>query len=454
MGTIRINFNLKDLSKKQTLLILVCRWDGNMVKVSTQQNVEVATWDSSIQRCITSEEKFSDKSNRQSRKVNKVLDKLIKSLDDYFRLNDPNKSYGGMTAKQIVKHQIQLSIERIITGEELAEKKSKVTPLQFFEEYVKRDRIDPHTGSYVSEKTKVHHKTVLHRLQEFFQYSHLADDFNTFDDSRFDALFSDWCYKVKKYKLNTIRATYGVLKPWLNAAKKEGYNVGERYKELRGKGEDVDNIYLTEDEIERIYHLDIAALKASGDIDIKSEMESSRDLFIIGCWTGLRRSDLNKLNEALFDIDRKLITLTAEKTKRRVVIPMHPFVIELWNKYQGKFPHLCDKSKVNQHLKECGRLAKVDEKTPIIENRAGQVKTIIYPKYQLIGMHTARRSFATNMYKRRLPTVSIMQLTGHTTEHNFLKYIKVTKEENAQMIAEQFATMFKGFDVSDETKDK
>ena len=69
-------------------------------------------------------------------------------------------------------------------------------------------------------------------------------------------------------------------------------------------------------------------------------------------------------------------------------------------------------------------------------------------------MHTARRSFATNMYKRRFPTVSIMQLTGHTTEHNFLKYIKVTKEENAQMIAEQFATMFKGFDVSDETKDK
>ena len=333
---------------------------------------------------------------------------------------------------------------RILGKEQEEDDKKKVTPLQFFAKYVEGDRIDPHTGRYVAERTKVHHRTVLHRLQEFFQYSHLPDDFSTFDNPHFDALYTDWCYKVKRYKLNTVRATYGVLKPWLNAAKKEGYNVGERYKELRGKGEEVDNIYLTEEEIEQIYRLNIPFLKEQGFIDAKSEIESTRDLFIIGCWTGLRRSDLNKLNEALFDIEKKVITVTAEKTKRRVVIPMHPFVLELWKKYNGNFPHLCDKSKANQHLKECGRIAKVDEPTPQIENRAGQVKTIVYPKYQLIGMHTARRSFATNMYKRGFPTVAIMQITGHTTEHNFLKYIKVTKEENAEMLAKQFSTMFEG----------
>lgn len=442
---------MKDSSKEQTLLMLVCRWSGSTVKVSTQQTVDVATWDKELQRCITSKEKFTDRTNRNSRKVNKILDSIIKALEDYFRLNDPDKAFGGMTAQEVVKHQIQLTIDRIIKGEKEEEDKKNASPLQFFSDYIDRNRIDPHTGRYVSERTKGHHKTVLHRLQRFFQDKHIADDFSTFDNPRFDAIYTDWCYKERKYKLNTVRATYGVLKPWLNAAKKEGYNVGERYKELKGKGEDVDNIYLTEDEIERIYHLDIAALKASGDIDMKSEIESSRDLFVIGCWTGLRRSDLNKLNEALFDIDKKLITLTAEKTKRRVVIPMHPFVLELWNKYQGHFPHLCDKAKVNQHLKECGRLAKVDEKTPFIENRAGQVKTLIYRKYELIGMHTARRSFATNMYKRRLPTIAIMQLTGHTTEHNFLKYIKVTKEENAQMIAESFSTMFNSFEGESNT---
>lgn len=105
---------MKDSSKEQTLLMLVCRWSGSTVKVSTQQTVDVATWDKELQRCITSKEKFTDRTNRNSRKVNKILDSIIKALEDYFRLNDPDKAFGGMTAQQVVKHQIQLTIERII----------------------------------------------------------------------------------------------------------------------------------------------------------------------------------------------------------------------------------------------------------------------------------------------------------------------------------------------------
>ena len=82
----------------------------------------------------------------------------------------------------------------------------------------------------------------------------------------------------------------------------------------------------------------------------------------------------------------------------------------------------------------------------IVENRAGKATTLIYKKYQLVGMHTGRRSFATNMYKRRFPTIAIMRLTGHTTEANFLKYIKVTPEENAAMMAEEFFKMMKPFE--------
>ena len=53
-------------------------------------------------------------------------------------------------------------------------------------------------------------------------------------------------------------------------------------------------------------------------------------------------------------------------------------------------------------------------------------------------MHTARRSFATNLYIDGAPMISIMKLTGHTTELNFLKYIKITKEENAEMMRKYF----------------
>ena len=233
------------------------------------------------------------------------------------------------------------------------------------------------------------------------------------------------------------------MKPLLNAAKAEGFEFGDAYKTLKGKCNDTDAIYLTEDEIKKIYQLDIPSLIDVGEIDTKSTIEITRDLFIIACW---RRSDINRLDKAVFDIGAKTITITTEKTKQQVVIPMPPMVLAIYNKYEGKFPLLCHKGKANIHLSECGRLAGIDSEVRMVENRGGKVSTLSYKKYQLIGMHTGRRSFATNMYKRGFPTIAIMKLTGHTTETNFLKYIKVTAEENALMMAEKFYKIKKPFE--------
>ena len=232
----------------------------------------------------------------------------------------------------------------------------------------------------------------------------------------------------------------------LNAAKREGFEIGDAYKSLKGKCNDTDAIYLTEEEIRKIYQLDIPALIMAGEIDAKSTIEKSRDLFIVACWTGLRRSDINQLNKALFNIENKTITITAEKTKHQITIPMHPMVLNIYNKYNGVFPKLCDKGKVIAHLRQCGRLAGIDDEVRLVENRGGVASTLLYKKYQLVGMHTGRRSFATNMYKRGFPTIGIMKLTGHTTESNFLKYIKVSPEENALMMAEAFYKVQHPFD--------
>lgn len=322
----------------------------------------------------------------------------------------------------------------------------KMSPLHFFENFINRKRIDNHTGRYISDRTKVHQKTVLHRLKSFLQDTNLPDDFSTFASNKFDEIYSDWCYSVKHYKQNTIYATYGVLKPLLNAAKEEGFEFGDSYKSLKGKCVDVDSIYLTEDEIRLLYELDIQELMLSGEIDAKSTIEQDRDLFIISCWTALRRSDINRLEKASFDIDNKTISIMTEKTKRIVVIPMHPMVLCIYKKYNGKFPHLCDKALTNKHLRECARHAGIDSEVRIVETRGGVTKQLVYKKYQLVSMHCGRRSFCTNMYKRGFPTISIMRLSGHTTESNFLKYIKVTPEENAAMMAEKFFEIIKPFE--------
>jgi integrase len=439
--TVKFKFSLKEPQKEESLLLLLLKWENQKFKLSTKQRVNVSAWDKKKQLCVTSKEAYSPRVNRQSKQINTYLEKLSVAINDFY-----DNNYGTIMSAEQVKRSVLKIIDEILHDDEEKKKRLKMSPIRFFEEYVEKKRIDPHTGRYIGERTKVHQRTVINRLKSFLEDNHLPDDFSVFASNKFDKQFTEWCYSVKEYKQNTVYATYGVLKPLLNAAQEEGFDVGESYKHLKGKCVDVDAIYLNEQEIGKIYNLDIKKLIEDGEVDVKSTMEITRDLFIISCWTGLRRSDINRLDKATFNVENKTIAITAEKTKRQVVIPMHPMVLALWKKYNGRFPHLGDKGKTNNHLRECARHAGVDEQVRIVENRAGKVKTLIYKKYQLVGMHTGRRSFATNMYKRKFPTIAIMRLTGHTTESNFLKYIKVTPEENAAMMAEEFFKAQKPFE--------
>ena len=437
-GIINLNYNLKDKSEEQTLVYLIGYFNGRF-KVSTTRSVYVKTWDSEKQRCIISTS-FADRINRASRKVNKFLDDLDAAINKYMAdiyLNPNDKSYFG--TPNFVKDRVKLAVEDVVNADKEAEEKKAITPLKFFRSYVENmhKKVDVHTGRYIADRTIVHHKTVLKRYEDFFAEKHLKDDFSVFD-LHFQDLFIDWAYTSKNYRYNTIPASFSLLKVWLNEAARQGLIKDETYKSYRSKSTEVDNIYLTEDEISRLYALDIPTLKSKGLIDSKSSMEETRDLFVIGCWTGLRQSDLNHLEKALFNVEAETITVVTEKTTEKVTIPMHRYIKELYTKYEGKFPKMCYKSRFNEHLKELGRLAEINDEVIIKENRGGKVTSIKYKKYQLIKSHTARRSFATNLYLKGAPTISIMKLTGHTTEANFMKYIKVTREENAQLMQQFF----------------
>lgn len=432
------NYNLKSKKDEKSLVVIIGYFNGKWT-LSTTQSVYVKTWDNEKQRCIISTS-FADRINRVSRKVNKFLDDLDAAINKHMAdiyLNPNDKSYFG--TPQFVKDRVKLAVEDVVNADKEAEEKKAITPLKFFRSYVENmhKKVDPRTGRYIADRTITHHKTVLKRYEDFFAEKRLKDDFSVFD-LHFQDLFIDWAYTSKNYRYNTIPASFSLLKVWLNEAARQGLIKDETYKSYRSKSTEVDNIYLTEDEISQLYALDIPTLKSKGLIDSKSCMEETRDLFIIGCWTGLRQSDLNHLEKALFDVEAETITVVTEKTAEKVTIPMHRYIKELYVKYEGKFPKMCYKSRFNEHLKELGRLAEINDEVIIKENRGGKVTSIKYKKYQLIKSHTARRSFATNLYLKGAPTISIMKLTGHTTEANFMKYIKVTREENAQLMQQFF----------------
>ena len=130
-----------------------------------------------------------------------------------------------------------------------------------------------------------------------------------------------------------------------------------------------------------------------------------------------------------------IIDIITHKTKEQLLIPLHPYVDSILNKYGGKVPNISGQ-KMNSYLKEMGKLSGfLDQKVTKSITKGGQKQVEKVEKYKLIKTHTARRSFATNAFLAGWPTLSIMKITGHSTESSFMRYIRVTKEQNAVHIA-------------------
>lgn len=312
--------------------------------------------------------------------------------------------------------------------------KAAEKPLLFFADFVNnaiRRKINKATGTYISKGTQGHHKIVLRRVADFFRYARLRQSFDVFTD-KFGEQFQHYLLDERNYAHNTVASTFSILKIWLSEAERQRLITNKAFHSYPTTSIDVENVSLTEDEIDRIYRIDFSDPKISKQIDDKSHIEATRDLFVLACWTGLRFGDFKDLSKATFK-DGVMEVIT-HKTQKKVCIPLHPIVRKIIKKYEGNLPVLVDKSHSIRQIRKCGELAGIDTEESIKKSIGGKMVVVKAPKYALLMNHTARRSFATNLYRRGAPTISIMAITGHTSETNFLKYIKVSKEEHADII--------------------
>ena len=86
-------------------------------------------------------------------------------------------------------------------------------------------------------------------------------------------------------------------------------------------------------------------------------------------------------------------------------------------------------------------MAGMDEEVVIKKSRGGVKRETTKKKWELITTHTARRSFATNFYEMGFDASALMQITGHSTEAQFKKYINIDKKRNAKRMAAKVATL-------------
>lgn len=224
---------------------------------------------------------------------------------------------------------------------------------------------------------------------------------------------------VQNLNNTTVARQLGVVKTSLNYAKKQGVEVSDKYKDFKIKTEAVEVIALTSEEFETLYNSDLSNNKRLAQI---------RDVFCFACTTGLRYSDLNQLKRE--HIKNVEIKLTVKKTKQLLTIPLNSYSKAILARYEAMLKPLpvISNQNMNYAVKDLCKLAGIDEQIEIDRFRGTKREAITYPKYELIGVHTGRKTFCTLSLEKGMSAEEVMSISGHSDYKSFKRYVKITEQ--------------------------
>ncbi len=401
----KVNFYLQGKNSKAQPIIALYRRKGVLVKVNVGIVVKVKNWNNKTQRVRDT----IDEPNRDS--INRKLNKIQERFTDLYLeqcFENPRKE----TVKQILKEAIRGKV-----------KVEQMTFFKFLELHISelKKRTNHKTGKLLSPTTIQKFEILKEDLLRFKNDLRFEDVTNQFYID-----YTDWLRTERNLSPNTIGKYIRALKEVLNNATSSGYNTKMEYKSKTFKIQQVNNkeIYLTEEELDKIYNLDLSDNKA---------LDNARNLFLIGCYSGAGFSDVKKvLNEALENPNAEEITYHREKTNEQATIPILTRTRELIKRE----PHPITNQKLNKYIKEIGKLAGITDEIEITKTTGNRTETRLLPKYKLIKTHTARRSFATNSIKKGIPAKVIMSATGHKKVSSLYEYIRTSASEDMGIIRE------------------
>ena len=408
-------FVLKDKnSKNETTILLLVRYNYKRIKYSTGEKIKPAYWEKYYNASKDGKKLFIEGINDKKLKeqFNDINIQLLRYSDKVNTINNYFKVQKITPTFDFIKQELD---KEFVTNSQPQSK--QVTLFSFIDDFIES------TNKRAS--TLQAYKNTLNHLKEFQTHQKKKITFENIDLDFYDDFIK--YLKGKDFSENTIGKLIKNVKVFMSNSEDKGLHNNRFYKNRRFKvmSEDSDSIYLSVDELDKIY---------THDFSKNSKLDKIRDLFIIACWTGLRFSDMCELSIDNISTTNygKLITIKTVKTGETVVIPVHQTIIEILKKYDNALPKVPSNQKMNDYLKDIGEAVKIKETVEVVKTKGGLRYKEAFKKWELITTHTARRSFATNMYMADMPSISIMKITGHKTEKSFLRYIKISPEDNAK----------------------
>ena len=336
------------------------------------------------------EEKFWDKNAEQGigkgfGNLNAVIKKKKQNLEDFIR---ENKSIGKPISKTDIsnfwngKAEIKIEIEDQLLFSE------------FYETFCKRHFLK------IKESTQIHYITLGKKMKDFKPNLKISDV-----DYSFMVEFDNYLVETTSGRYNMIK----FLKTVLKEAVKLGVVKNESWKGLQNVAPRVREEYLTLTDINKIEICDLST---------KKHLELARLMFLFGCYTGMRFSDVVALKKENYK--NGIIALKQVKTGVDLKISVHlqakKIICKFWNKREENeniFPSIKNQT-INRYLKKIGEMAKVEKK---------------------LHFHLARHTFGTTLLNSDVNAFVISQMMGHSKLSQTYSYTRVNTNKMKDVMA-------------------
>ena len=389
-NTFAISFVLKRNKAKDTENIPIyvrLIINKHRLEISTKRSIEPIHWDSKKQEAKKSY--YSYKELNEHLLV--IRNKLYACQTE---LLQTNKIITAQRIKDLYLGNTQQTVSTIIQVSTLH--------LKEMEQFLGKSST---YGNYKNYKTT--HKYMVEFIPKIYKKKDLPLDEVNYS---FIKKYEHFLQTEKDCKNNGAMKQMQRLKKVLNWAIKNEYLSDNPFRNYTISFKKYDRGYLTLEEITKIEKL----------TDLSKKLKYTKDFFVFQLYTGLAYSDMLdlKTDDIVKGIDNEYwIIKNRVKTDTKITVPLLPLTLDIIFRYADLsilnysiFPKISNQ-KINQNLKELGKLAEI--KKPI-------------------STHLARHSAATTIWLQNGISIEVVsKMLGHTKISTTQVYGRIVEEKIA-----------------------
>ena len=409
-----VRYFLRDVkSTRKTVILLSFGYKGKRMRVSTGISTAVSEWDPARQRFIEHEQR------PDLRELNLFLDTLAKQV-----INKYNQWLAQQKLPEIhvFKKYIQ---QQLLSGEP---KEEATAFWMAFDDFVQEKRLEIKDITDYDKALRKHLKGFQTNtgVQLSFELIRQRKAGFAQDFERYLAEMGKGNYGRTGLSRNTIGKQFKNLKVFLKWCFENERVAPFSTAHLVTFHEEIYSVYLTQDELELLERLEPS----------DQRKRIVRDLFLIGCETGLRFSDFSRLDRSWIIENNLYISPqkgSSQSAQQRLIIPVSARFERILAHYPDELPTIKESQlfQFNSLLRELAQEAGIVQTCLVTRMVNTKMVEQHIPKALMISSHTARRTFCTLKFLAGMPVESIMKFSGHRTERNFLKYLRLDNELNA-----------------------